>query len=222
MARRLVAPAPTPGARGGPERPSPTRRARSTGGSRPCRTPPGLAGALAARPRHPALGGGPRAARCSTGSRTPSARCGCAAALGAPRGRQPRTRPVAVYVGDRLLPRHVVLVDGRRRRPARTYEPASGRGRRRVDRDALGARWPARPCRLGPAVAGRQPGDERGVARLDHLVDDREPLVEGQERRLHRVDGEPAQVARACSRTPRPGRTSPRSSRCRSSAGCRC
>ncbi len=37
------------------------------------------------------------------------------------------TRPAAVFVGDRWLPRHVVLVtdveDGR----ARTYEPASGR-----------------------------------------------------------------------------------------------
>lgn len=35
-------------------------------------------------------------------------------------------RPVAVYVGDRLLPRHVVLVTGTQADGAATYEPASG------------------------------------------------------------------------------------------------
>ncbi len=34
----------------------------------------------------------------------------------------------------------------------------------------------------------------RGVPRLDDTVDDRQPLVERQERRFHRVDREPAQV----------------------------
>lgn len=34
--------------------------------------------------------------------------------------------PVAVFVGDRLLPRHVVLVTGVDGPHARTYEPASG------------------------------------------------------------------------------------------------
>ncbi len=36
------------------------------------------------------------------------------------------TRPAAVFVGDRYLPRHVVLVTGTEDRRARTYEPASG------------------------------------------------------------------------------------------------
>jgi hypothetical protein len=35
-------------------------------------------------------------------------------------------RPVAVFVGDRLLPRHVVLVTDVEGERARTYEPASG------------------------------------------------------------------------------------------------
>ena len=35
-------------------------------------------------------------------------------------------RPVAVFVGDRLLPRHVVLVTDVEGEHARTYEPASG------------------------------------------------------------------------------------------------
>jgi hypothetical protein len=35
-------------------------------------------------------------------------------------------RPVAVYVGDRLLPRHVVLVTGTAEGSADTYEPSSG------------------------------------------------------------------------------------------------
>jgi hypothetical protein len=34
--------------------------------------------------------------------------------------------PAAVFVGDRLLPRHVVLVTGVEHDHARTYEPASG------------------------------------------------------------------------------------------------
>lgn len=36
------------------------------------------------------------------------------------------TRPAAVFIGDRLLPRHVVLVTGVEDGSARTYEPASG------------------------------------------------------------------------------------------------
>src|SRR4051794_11211906 len=36
-------------------------------------------------------------------------------------------------------------------------------------------------------AAGGSAIEQGGVGRLDHLVDDREPLVEGQERRLHRV-----------------------------------
>lgn len=35
-------------------------------------------------------------------------------------------RPAAVFVGDRVLPRHVVLVTGVAGGRARTYEPASG------------------------------------------------------------------------------------------------
>ena len=68
-------------------------------------------------------------------------------------------RPVAVYVGDRLLPRHVVLVTGIESGRARTYEPSSGR--HPVDRPGpLGARR-ARARRLGPPVAGGQPRDDR-------------------------------------------------------------
>lgn len=40
-------------------------------------------------------------------------------------GAGPR-RPVAVFVGDRLLPRHVVLVTGIEAAGARTYEPSAG------------------------------------------------------------------------------------------------
>ncbi|MCF6378768.1 hypothetical protein L2K70_14230 [Nocardioides KLBMP 9356] len=52
-------------------------------------------------------------------------------------------RPAAVFVGDRLLPRHVVLVtaveDGR----ARTYEPASG-----TTQEVVRPRWEAGNLRL--------------------------------------------------------------------------
>ena len=55
-------------------------------------------------------------------------------------------RPAAVFVGDRFLPRHVVLVTGARADRATTYEPASGRtlavSRERWERDTLGlAGW---------------------------------------------------------------------------------
>ncbi|MCW2735860.1 hypothetical protein [Nocardioides sp.] len=50
-------------------------------------------------------------------------------------------RPAAVFVGDRWLPRHVVLVTGVDDARATTYEPASGRtlaiGRERWERDDL-------------------------------------------------------------------------------------
>ena len=50
-------------------------------------------------------------------------------------------RPAAVFVGDRILPRHVVLVTGVEDGRATTYEPASGRtlpvSRARWERDAL-------------------------------------------------------------------------------------
>src|SRR6478752_2146557 len=39
--------------------------------------------------------------------------------------------------------------------------------------------------------------DQHGEPRLDHLVDDRQPLVERDECRLHRVDGEPRKVGPA-------------------------
>ena len=52
-------------------------------------------------------------------------------------------RPVAVYVGDRWLPRHVVLVTGRDADVASTYEPAAGRTEH-VGRE----RWVAGPLRL--------------------------------------------------------------------------
>ena len=46
------------------------------------------------------------------------------------------TRPVAVFVGDRLLPRHVVLVTDVERDVTRTYEPASG-----LDLEVSRQRW---------------------------------------------------------------------------------
>jgi hypothetical protein len=52
-------------------------------------------------------------------------------------------RPVLVYVGSPLLPRHVVLVTGIEDGAARTYEPASGRV---VGVDRL--RWEHGPVRL--------------------------------------------------------------------------
>src|SRR4051812_19110090 len=68
------------------------------------------------------------------------------------------------------------------------------RSRDRVDATAV-AGGPASPdpgersARFGTLLA------QRGVRRLDQLGDQREAFVEGQERRLHRVDGEPLQVA---------------------------
>ena len=51
------------------------------------------------------------------------------------------TRPAAVFVGDRWLPRHVVLVTGVDDSGATTYEPASGLtgpvARERWERDDL-------------------------------------------------------------------------------------
>ena len=52
-------------------------------------------------------------------------------------------RPVAVYVGSRLLPRHVVLVTAVDGDDATTYEPSSGR-LHHVAR----ARWESGPLRL--------------------------------------------------------------------------
>ena len=52
-------------------------------------------------------------------------------------------RPVAVYVGSRLLPRHVVLVTAVDGDEATTYEPSSGR-LLHVPR----ARWESGPLRL--------------------------------------------------------------------------
>ena len=46
------------------------------------------------------------------------------------------TRPVAVFVGDRFLPRHVVLVTDVERDITRTYEPASG-----LDLEVSRQRW---------------------------------------------------------------------------------
>ena len=52
-------------------------------------------------------------------------------------------RPVAVYVGDRWLPRHVVLVVGRDGDAVSTYEPAAG-----VVAPTSRARWVDGPLRL--------------------------------------------------------------------------
>ena len=87
-----------------------------------------------------------------------------------------------------------------------------------------GRRWrpsSSRGCAPRIAFAGGS-ADQHREPRFDHLVDDRQPLVERDERRLHRVDGEPLRDRSSRSRTPRPGAASPGSSWCRSSAGCRC
>ena len=52
--------------------------------------------------------------------------------------------PAAVFVGDRLLPRHVVLVTGVEGPHARTYEPASG-----LVLDVPRQRWESSRVRLG-------------------------------------------------------------------------
>ena len=75
-----------------------------------------LAGAVAARPRHPAVGGGTRAAAAHRRPVRRPRRCGCAARLAAPARRRRPTGRSVVFVGDRLLPRHVVLVTGVERR----------------------------------------------------------------------------------------------------------
>ncbi len=58
-------------------------------------------------------------------------------------------RPAAVFVGDRFLPRHVVLVTGVEGEQARTYEPASGLdltvGRQRWEQGDLGLAGWGRP-----------------------------------------------------------------------------
>ena len=53
------------------------------------------------------------------------------------------TRPAAVFVGDRFLPRHVVLVTGVADGRAWTYEPASG-----VTTEVTRSRWEAGDLRL--------------------------------------------------------------------------
>ena len=126
--------------------------------------------------------------------------------------RRPQARTaVPLYVGNRWSPRHVVLV-ARAADDSRVYDPAAGRrgaGQSRTTSSSAEldlAGWD-RPWFVGAARADwlvRVLRRERGVPRLDHVVDDRQPLVEGQERRLHRVDGEPPQVASVRSRTRRP------------------
>ena len=71
-------------------------------------------------------------------------------------------RPAAVYVGDRFLPRHVVLVTGVEDDRARTYEPSSGRtiavSRERWDHDDLRlAGWDRPWLVVSPASSRRSP-----------------------------------------------------------------
>ena len=135
-----------------------------------------------------------------------------------PRRRTPATRWGAAAGGDEPLrlaatsagqpPRVRPRRDPGRPAPARhrpagaRHGPATASHRSRPDR--LTAPQPAHgpSCtRIRPAgtptdrsptsYAGRP---KCGVPRLDHLVDEGEPPVEGKERRLHRVDGHPAEV----------------------------
>ena len=71
-------------------------------------------------------------------------------------------RPVAVYVGSRLLPRHVVLVAGVDGHRATTYEPSSGRllpvPRSRWEDGPLRlAGWDVPWCVVSPRSAVRSP-----------------------------------------------------------------
>ena len=71
-------------------------------------------------------------------------------------------RPAAVFVGDRFLPRHVVLVTGVADDRARTYEPSSGRtiavSRQRWDHDDLRlAGWDRPWLAVSPASSRRSP-----------------------------------------------------------------
>lgn len=69
-------------------------------------------------------------------------------------------RPAAVFVGDRFLPRHVVLVTGVDDAGATTYEPASGRtlavGRDRWERGVLGLAGWDRPWLVVSPRSGRR------------------------------------------------------------------
>jgi hypothetical protein len=71
-------------------------------------------------------------------------------------------RPAAVFVGDRFLPRHVVLVTGTDDGSAHTYEPSSGRtiavARERWECDDLRlAGWDRPWLVVSPASAPRSP-----------------------------------------------------------------
>src|SRR4249920_2603367 len=84
--------------------------------------------------------------------------------------------------------------------------PASGgvAGACQAEADDVDTQAPS--ARTNPSarlVATREPREcgnsalrpQLGVRRLDHAGDEGQPLVERQERRLHRVDGEPLHVA---------------------------
>ena len=62
----------------------------------------------------------------------------------------------------------------------------------RLERDQALREKVVPPDHLSPGV--ERSAEQARVARLDDLLDDREPLVERDERRLHRVDRHPAQV----------------------------
>src|SRR6476469_5408981 len=55
--------------------------------------------------------------------------------------------------------------------------------------------WHARAALSRPCLPSA--GHQLGVTGLDHLVDQSEPLVKGDERALHRVHGEPLQIGPA-------------------------
>ena len=109
-------------------------------------------------------------------------------------------QPVALYVGNAWAPRHVVLAVGRAEHDAPhqsalwVYDPARG-ARLEVTRAAAASRGLTfgRWDRLWFVVSSS--AASAAYSRLDHIADEREPLVERQERRLHRVHGEPLQVA---------------------------
>ncbi len=125
--------------------------------------------------------------------------------------RTPSTRPVGV--GRRVVHRRRRLREGRRHRcrarrvdPARLVRVVHSRARSRshdpepavqAEAEAWRALENEFETRLRPNRRAGRSADQHRVTRLDHPVDQRQPLVEGDERRLHRVDGEPFEIAPA-------------------------
>ena len=96
----------------------------------------------------------------------------------------------------------IIKPDPTRLAPSPPFDAESARFQRAGGRAA--------PSPAAPSTEPRRSGQamQRGVPRLDHVVDQRQPLVEGEERRLHGVHREPLQVGPAVAERARPARSS--------------